>query len=237
MPENKYLFVSDIHGYDEKLAEQLLAIATNEKTPKIVFFIGDIVGTTLLDGLQKKFYNVFNQMKTLQDASDEEIEKKVGAETNELNSYLHNISKEFYGISLVETAKRIALYEHFGHFTSNLPGQIKRELQKDMEKNAKALINIMAKFIQNGSMVAVIEGNWDARTPLDFYPVEKCQALPIEYRSFYFKNFLKSLNDKILYFDEVGTIETETEIFVLWPFDSTINIAQVPEFEDENTKK
>jgi len=87
--------------------------------------------------------------------------------------------------------------------------------------------------------VIIVEGNWDARTPLDFIADKtKCQPIPTEDRSFYFKDLISSLNNKILYFDEVGTIKTENELFVLWPFDCAVVLTQIPELDDdEKTKK
>ena len=72
-----YLFVSDIHGFNQNLAIELEEIAENFP-PKIVFFMGDIVGTELLDNLQRLFYEVFNKMKTLSHASNNEIHIAVG---------------------------------------------------------------------------------------------------------------------------------------------------------------
>lgn len=233
-----YLIVSDIHGRDAKLEAELSVIAQNKQSkPKIVFFIGDIVGTPLLDQLQKLFYNgVYNHMKKLLEVNSNptnqeillyktENEKTLAEGIVDLWKFLDGISffKTDY-FHMADYAKELAKYVHFGHFVSNLPKEIKMVLQKDMTINAINWINIMTKFTDQGTIVVVNEGNWDARTPLDFYPTEECKPLPVKERAFYFKDFLKSLNSNILYFDKTDTIETEKEIFVILPFDSAINL-------------
>jgi len=235
---NDFLFVSDIHGRNAKLEAELLLIAQNKQPkPKIVTFTGDIVGTDLLDQLQKLFYNgVYNNIKKLLAANpnptDQEILLYSAGQERTLAEGIVDLWKFLDGISffnadyfhMADYAKKLAKYVHFGHFVSNLPPEIKAVLQKNMEVNAMNWANIMTKFTDQGVMVAVVQGNWDARHPLDFYPTEECKPLPIEERSFYFKDFLKSLNEKILYFDETSIIETEEEILVMLPFDSCINL-------------
>lgn len=245
---NNYLFVSDIHGRDLKLEEELSKIAKNN-SPEIVFFVGDIVGTKSLDELQKLFYNnIFNPVKKLlkekPDATNEEIlnypivdNKKVVDGGKEIWSFLFDVPNVSDQMN-INYIRELIEYTHFGHFCSNLPLPIRRHLQDDIKKNASVWIDIMTKFTNNGSLVVITEGNWDARNPLDFMVNKKeCIPLPIEDRSFYFKGFLKSLNNKVLYFDEVGTIETENEIFVIWPFDSATTATPVPEFDDDQENK
>ncbi len=247
---NDYLFVSDIHGEDLNLAEKLFKIAEGSELPKIVFFLGDVVGTKLLDQLQKLFYNrVYNHMKALlknnPNPSDREIidypigdGKTIADGCKELSDFLQNIDPEYRPVGIATYARELVSYVHYGHFCSNLTKTIKEFIKKDMKENAQVWLEVMNAFIEKGVLVVVIEGNWDARTPLDFMPSKKeCLPLPIKNRSFYFKELLRSYNNQILYFDAVGTIETENEIFVLWPFDSAINATQIPEFDDNETRK
>lgn len=63
---DKVLFISDIHGYDNKLYNELCAIANGNEVPKNVIFLGDVAGTELLDKLQQLFYNqVYNHIRSL----------------------------------------------------------------------------------------------------------------------------------------------------------------------------
>lgn len=244
---SKYLFVSDIHGRYPELEEKLLAAATNGNH-EIVFFLGDIVGTESLDKLQKLFYNsIVNPAKSIlrenSQISDQELLFARDCHGKTIVDGGIEIWRFLFGDtpSTEQAAKyvrELIKYTHFGHFVSNLPEPIRQMLQEDMEKNARVWIDIMTQFTDNGSLVVIVEGNWDARTPLDFVADKtNCQAMPNEERSFYFKKYLKSLNKKVLYFDQVGTLETEDEIFVLWPFDCAVNTTEVPEFEDEETRK
>jgi Icc-related predicted phosphoesterase len=247
---NEYLFISDIHGRDPSLEKQVCQIA-KENPPKIVFFLGDIVGTNSLDKLHKLFYNgVYNAAKKLlnekPNTSDNELLMVPIDNNRTIENGLDDLWIYLYGNVCVKADKakyirELEKYYHYGHFASNLPQPIHLSLEEDLKENAKIWINIMTNFTNVGSMVVVIEGNWDARNPLDFLANKnQCIPLPIKDRSFYFKDLLKSLNNKVLYFDEVGTIETKKEIFVLWPFDiAAADITtQVPEFdENQKTKK
>lgn len=243
---NNYLFVSDIHGRDTNLETDLINIANSNSVPKIVFFLGDIIGTTKLDQLQKLFYNgVVNYAKQiLPETSDEKILNYPTANGETLSDGIQNIwnflyePRELGNKFKADYIRELATYAHFGHFCSNLPEPVRKNLQEEMKENAKVWIDIMTKFTNQGSLVVVVEGNWDARTPLDFFPIkDECKPIPTEERSFYFKDFLKSTNDQILYFDQAGTIETEDEIFVIWPFDCATNATIIPEFEERETRK
>ncbi|MFA5532585.1 MAG: hypothetical protein WDA13_03235, partial [Candidatus Shapirobacteria bacterium] len=130
--------------------------------------------------------------------------------------------------------RELASYAHFGHFCSCLPKKIRQSLRKDMKVNAQIWLDIMSLFGDNGSLVTITEGNWDARTPLDFYPDKtKCRALPPSRRRFRLKKFIEE-NSKypILYFDKVEHIIDGNNVFVFWPFDSAVKATQVPELED-----
>ncbi|MDD3003181.1 MAG: hypothetical protein PHS06_04930 [Candidatus Shapirobacteria bacterium] len=233
-----FLFVSDIHGRNAKMEVELSLIAQNKQSkPKIVVFTGDIVGTFLLDQLQKLFYNgVYNHIKKLlstnPNPTNEEIlwfptENGLTLIDGAINlwNFLDNLDySETDPPSMADYVRELVEYVHFGHFVSNLPKKICDILRQDMEKNAKIWADIMTQFTDQETLVVVNAGNWDARHPLDFYPTKECKPLPVEERAFYFKDFLKSLNEKILYFDKTDTIETENEIFVILPFDSAINL-------------
>lgn len=246
---DRYLVVSDIHGRDEKLELRLSIIAKNNP-PKIAFFLGDVIGTYLLDQLQKLFYNgVYNHIKKLlQDnpyPTRQEIlsypignGKSLATGVAELKSFLRNIHPTTIDlIDPVEYTLALSEYVHFGHFVSNLPKKIRESLQKDLESNAQVWIDIMTSFIQKGSKVVVIEGNWDARNPLDFVRSKKhCTPLPIRDRKFYFKNFLQERNPNILYFDRADIIKDRNNFFVILPFDSVINL-DLPEFTDLDHEK
>jgi Icc-related predicted phosphoesterase len=243
------LVVSDIHGKNEHLAKELLSLAESEKQPNMVIFLGDIVGTESLDKLQQLFYNgIFNPAKKLQkensNATNEEIlsyqtenNQTILEGVNNLLTFLNNIAPQIEPTDKSELVKAIASYTHFGHFCSNLPIEIRQYLQKDMEDNAKTWIDIMTKFTDKGTFVTVIEGNWDARTPLDFYSTkDKCQPLPEEERQFSFKKLLNSLNSNVVYSDDTTVIETENKRFVLLPFDSAINASEIPQLNEDDER-
>lgn len=242
-----YLFVSDLHGYNQKLDDTLYEIGQRSR-PEIVFFIGDIVGTDLLDQLQKLFYNgIFNPIKKLlgqnDKPSDSEILNFSATEgvtildgCKNMCNFLASLDPKYHHpTSYAKFAMTLSGYVHFGHFVGNLTPSIRKTLQKDMESNAEKDIRIMADFVEHGSMVVVVEGNWDARTPLDFYP--NGEVIPPQRRIFRFKKFLLEKSPKVLYFDQSGIIETDTCIFVIWPFDSAVTSTQIPKIGDNEQNK
>lgn len=246
-PGRKYLFVSDIHGYNKTLATELLEIADSDNLPEIVFFLGDIIGNDYLDQLQPMFYNkIVNFSKKIlpENPSDEQLlnfptteGETIADGCKAIWNLLHDIYPDFEPIVQTDYIRELTRYHHFGHFISNLPEEIRNIIKKDIQTNAEAMIEIMTKFTDKGCLVVITEGNWDARTPLDFYSTQECKAIPVEERSFYFKDLLKSLNKKIIYCDEVITIETNNEIFIIWPFDCAINTTSIPIFSNEETRK
>ena len=241
------LIISDIHGKDEHLTRELLSLAESEKQPNMVIFLGDIVGTESLDKLQQLFYNgIFNPVNKLQkenpSATNEEIlsyqtenDQTVLEGVDNLLTFLNGITTKIEPIDKGEFAKEIASYANYGHFCSNLPIEIRQYLGKGMETDAKTWIDIMTKFTDKGTFVTVIEGNWDARTPLDFYPIkDKCIPLPEEARQFSFKRLLRSLNSRVFYSEDTTVVETENKRFILLPFDSAINTSEIIPKLDEN---
>lgn len=233
----RYLFVSDVHGFDKNLIEQLKQIA-KKNPPKIVFFLGDIIGTKLLDDLQNKFYAIFNRMKSLpQNASHKEIQSKVGINAQQLIDSLNQIYPNFNNTSVVEMAISVSSYQHFGHFVSNLSPEIRQVLRKDLIVNANHMAETIRKFTRQGSRVVIIEGNWDARTPLDFQVNEECLPIPINKRSFYFKKFVEAMrNQRITFVSKHQSIETEDYIFQIISFDGTINYRPGTFLKSSNNK-
>lgn len=235
-----YLVVSDLHGM---VPENLESLSQTFKGP--VVFLGDIVGTTYLDQLQKLFYNgVYNPVKKLLAANPKPCLQDITLFPiddsrilydgfHSLVSFLGQLGTFQVGM-FSQFVLNIARYTHFGHFVSNLPLEIRQALQQDMEANAQKIIDLMTNFTARGQDVYVIEGNWDARTPLDFYPTEECKPLPIDQRSFYFKKFLLERNPKVHYFDTVSTVNDGKHVLVFWPFDCSTNYAQVPEINRED---
>jgi predicted phosphodiesterase len=212
------LVVSDLHG---KVPEGLEVLSQTFNGP--VIFLGDIVGTDLLGKLQKIFYDgFFNPLKKLL-ANTNPGETSIlsyPAENNQtigeayccLTDFLRQIGP-FEVESPSDYVWSLRRYVHFGYFISNLPEGIRQALQKDMEVNAQNIIDLMTNFTNRRQEVFVVEGNWDVRTPLDFYPAEECLPLPVGERGFYFKDFLKKQNPKVHYFSNIGQIKYHQHYF------------------------
>ena len=65
----------------------------------------------------------------------------------------------------------------------------------------------------------MIEGNWDARTPIDFIPgVTTAEPLPLEQRLFRAKEFFEK--NGVLFYNTLTTLDTETTLQILMPFDA-----------------
>lgn len=243
--QERILFVSDLHGDIPPKLESI----SHEFEGKVIF-LGDIAGTESLRKLQKLFYNgVYNAIKNLLKQNKQPTPAEILSYPNELGNtildgvtnlwiFLNNISPSFTDITFAaDYALELSQYEHFGHFVSNLPQIIKDKLNQDIEKNATEIIQIMTNFTNRGCSVYVLEGNWDARTPVDFYPTPKCKPLPINQRGFSLKKTIRRINPKILYFDTVTTVETQDKIFVFWPFDSATISTVVPKIKEDEQRE
>lgn len=249
--DNRYLFVSDLHGSTKQFPE----IADAAQTSEIVFLLGDVIGTQSLADLQKLFYNsVVNPAKKLllgsnPDASDDELLQFINPENKEtilagyqqLQNYLESLDNQNHHQDPAADIRQMTEYQHFGHWVGNLPQSIRNVLKHDLDQNAITAVNLMNQLVKNGTLVVVIEGNWDARTPLDFFPGKKCLPIPISQRSFYFHDTIikrgLNIHHGIKYYHQPGVIETSDCFFVIWPFDATVTPTQVPEIENRHGKK
>lgn len=247
------LFVSDIHGRQPPLESQLLTHADSKYPPELVIFLGDIVGNNLLGQLHPIFYNkivhpVRNLLKQNPNATDDDIincpiEKnstlRVVDGCKELNNLLRKIDP-FYnaGMSYADIARQLIGFVHFGHFCSNLSDKIIDALNQDMRNSAEAIYEIMDKFTRRYCFVVVVEGNWDARRPLDFAKGPKCIPLPPEQRKFCYREFIASKhNPQILYLDHQHTMSLGDTELIFFPFDAIINYDGSPILLDPKIKR
>ena len=245
----KYLFISDLHGRYSPLEYNLSLILKNQKAPEIIFFLGDIIGIESLDYIKRLFYDqIINPTKTLlstsnNDISDIEIlknhinnEKNVADVSQELWSYLYSSNETLSVIDIIVFIKGLLTYDDFGDFIRNIRYDARYRLQKIIEKNIDIWVSLMKKFIEKDSQIVVVEGNWDACSPLDHYASASSSFLPVEKRSFSLKNYLQAKDKNVLYLQKGGTIETEKEIFLIWPFSSAINDDIPPEINRKDKK-
>lgn len=246
--EERFLFVSDLHGLQvQKRIKEAL-----EKYPSVrrVFFLGDVIGTTELAKLQKLFYNVYNQVRaalnqqpniTDNDLLNFKINETVtiGNELNKLIDFLASIGEhdlQFSG----EQVRQIANYVHYGHFVGNLGDQARDSLRQGLEFNARSIVDFAVDIAKEyGILFHIVEGNWDARTPLDFNRGTQCLPLPKEKRSFYLGDFVRNNEvypKYISYSDKPSVVYDHSSrvAFVLWPFDSATTPTKVPKiiFDD-----
>lgn len=245
----QYLFVSDLHGSFDQLA--ILSDIAHNRTPKIVFFLGDIIGTKSLRKLQELFYDYVTTpakecLKNNPNVSDQELldfiyDPKIGRTVlmgyQELCNYLGKLDGQNHSRTHpVDHIYRLLEYTHYGHWIGNLPESVRNVLRADLHRNAIEVIELMNEFAKNRCMVVVIEGNWEARTPLDFMPGKKCVPIPIDQRKFYFKDLIDQHGNHIEYYDKPGIILDVTCSFVTWPFDAAVTPTRVPEIESNGEK-
>lgn len=231
----KNLFVSDIHGYDENLTNQLMEIIKSDLPDKVIC-LGDINGSPELDAMQPIFYNkVVNYMKALlkinPNPTDDEIlsfsignGKTISDGVKELWNFIHQIYDDFEPINTANYAKELVQYTHYGHFISCLPTQVTDIIKKHMTESVKKTLSILSKFVDAGSEVIILEGNWDISSPVDFYPNPlECKRLPVENRALYLKEFVRNTDPRIYFIHKITEIEDENNYFVFLPFDEAIN--------------
>lgn len=247
--DGKYLFVSDLHG-SENLFPKLMDIAT-KKTPKIVFFLGNTIGTEALKKVREMFFEYVTNpakecLKANPNASDQEFldfiryPKKgrtllMGYQA--LCDYLKKLDgQNHFQTNPVDHIHQLLEYKHYGHWIANLPESVKNILMAGLRQNAINVINLMNQFVKNNCKVVVIEGNLEARTPLDFFPGTQCVSIPTDQREFYFKDLINQFGKNIKYYDRPGVIQENGISFVVWPFEAAVIPTQVPEIEKNGQK-
>lgn len=240
----KYLFVSDLHG----LQVQDKIKAALEEYPDIrrIFFLGDVIGTSEMAKLQKLFYNVYNPTKAIlakePNINDNELfnsQANLNGDTIESQfSSLINFLTTINDTSLQpsgEQVRQITNYAHYGHFVGNLSTKARNSLRQGLKANAGDIIEFTYDIGKKyGVLSHIIEGNWDARTPLDFCHGPECIPIPKGKRPFYLGDFVRK-NEKyqtyISYSDKPTIVYDHTDriAFILWPFDSATEPTMVPE--------
>jgi len=252
-PSRKTLFVSDIHGQQPKLEAQLNKLADSKRPPKTVIFLGDIAGTEPLMKLQPIFYNlIVNPMKKLLEQNphptDNEILCYPTGQDNlrivdgckQLWHVLNSIDPSYNAGYCPNIVRDLITFENYDHWVSNLPKSIRNFLKKDLSANAERIYQIMEKFTNRGSLVVIIEGNWDARTPLDFVADrEKCIPIPPQNRDFYFKKFITDKqNRNIIYVDHLHYLQIYEGVqMVLMSFDAVMKYDGYPIWKREDIEK
>lgn len=252
-------YVSDIHGGDQDLFYRLAEMAKDP--PEVAIFEGDIIGTKSFEDLQRFFYNYLNNhsrneiLKQNPDATDEDILSYGGTKPPEEGFNLRigflklreyelglagNTSEEIASQlgqltnhDIAEEIRRYAKYVHYGHYASNLPTEAKQALADGLEENARKVLEPIKVMQAKGTKVAMIEGNWDARAPIDFVPqIPTAEPLPVEQRLFRAKEFFE--RNGVLFYNTLTTLDTETTLQILMPFDAITSFGSMqPEKIDE----
>lgn len=253
-PSRKTLFISDIHGEQPELEEKLIKIANSKRPPKTVIFLGDIAGTKPLMDLQPVFYNlIVNPMKKLlidnSNPSDNEIlcyptgdkdNPRIVDGCRKLWHILNSIDPSYSAGYCPDIVRDLVKFIHYGHWVSNLPENIRNILKKDLFANAERIYQIMERFTDRGAFVVIVEGNWDARTPLDFEANrEKCVPIASQDRDFNFKKFITDKKNRdVLYVDHLHYLQIIDGVqMVLMPFDTVMQYDGYPIWKREDIEK
>lgn len=255
-------YVSDIHGGNQDLYDRLNGIAENP--PEAVIFTGDIIGTKNFEDLQRLFYNWLNNhsrnelLRSNPDATDQEILsyadtkppedgfnlKKGFLKLREFELGLtgktaEEISEELEQLTdhdIADEIRRYAKYVHYGHYASNLPIETRQALANGLEENARRIMVPIKEIQAKGTTVAVMEGNWDARAPIDFVPeVETAEPLDEGKRLFRPKKFFE--DNGIAFYDALTPLETKTTLQILLPFDAIVGFGNILQDEIDNVKE
>ena len=256
------VYVGDVHGEDKALTDQLERLSSNP--PQYLIFEGDIIGTKKFEDLQRLFYNYLNNhsrneiLKQNPDATDSEILDYTGTKppeegftlrkgflkTRESELKLAGKSEAEIEIELTnlpdhdiaQQIRKYAKYVHYGHYASNLPEDAKKALAGGLEENARTLIETVKPLVEKGTRVIMLQGNWDARAPIDFIPgQETATPLPEEQRLFNAKTFFEQ--NGVAFYRTASTLETDTTLQVLLPFDALVNFPNMDDSEKEKLKR
>ena len=242
-------YVGCIHGGDEQFIKMLWDMT---KIPMAhLIFLGDFIGTKSFEELQRLFYNYVNNhsknelLKDNPNATDEQILKYIGTKPPEpgltlkegflrLRAYElslegfpeKEIKKKLNSLKDTEIAdeiRRYADFVHYGHYASNLPQKAKQTLASGLKDNAEKILEPVKTMMEKGTKVVMLEGNWDARAPIDFVPGEKT-AVPLSKKDRLFLVADYMAEKGISFLSELTTLETKTTFQILAPFDAIINV-------------
>ncbi len=251
--ERRILYIGDIHGPDQSLLDGLVEAA--KCAPEALIFIGDVVGSRHLVELQRLFYDWLNNhsmnglFRISPQATDEEILSYTGSTPPEPAFTLKNgflklrryelmlaghqpeeIAAVISTLSDRDIAAEIrgyAKYVHYGHYVSNLSNQVRENLASGLRESARRLLTSIKMMQERGTQIAIMEGNWDARTPIDYVPgIPAAVPLPVEQRPFHAKRFFQEHGVNL--YSSLATLETTGTLQVLLPFDALINFARLP---------
>ncbi len=242
-------YAGDVHGDSEGelLAKLEMMLDT---PPEYLIFNGDIVGNEQFTVLQRPFYNDLNNhskplLNEQPEITDDALLSKVVDTTPQgditlkdgfiklrhaeltIGGMSETEADQTVGALTPETIaaeiRRYAEYVHYGHYASNLPETIQSKLLEGLKENAQRYADIMNKFVEKGTAVHVLQGNWDARIPLDFVRGVP-DAVPLEESLFDIGKYFD--NTEIKFYDDIGYVDTKTSLQVILPFDSITDFPQ-----------
>lgn len=246
----KILYLSDTHGNFQALKNLESHLAD---PPDYLICMGDHFVTPSFRKIQDLFYNrIKNPLLNLLKINPKALDSEILDYTNPQKTTLRHSFRELklfekqlatdstpFRLTDAEMAfeiRKFLTFEHYGHYTSNTAPDCKKQLGMELEGNALQFCNTIDKFIEAGTMVHIIEGNQDARTPIDFMPgIPEVKPLPINERVFYAGNFLRKR--KYNFYDSLGLLCTKKTIHVLVGFDETISAAAADYSMDEIFQK
>lgn len=250
--DEKYLFISDLHGL--QVQDKIEAAMKEYPDIRRIFFLGDIIGTGEMAKLQKLFYNVYNPAKAVltkkPDINDNELlnlpigdrNDSIGSELALLIDFLETINDRSLQFSAKQIRQMIN-YANYGHFVGNLSTEARSLLRQGLKANADSIIKFVYDTAKKyGVLFHIVEGNWDARTPLDYCRGAKCVPIPKAERSFYLGDVVRKNENYpkyITYSDKPSIVYDHTDriAFILWPFDSSVKPTMVPKviYDDYKT--
>lgn len=262
--KERIAYVSDIHGAENDDAffgslDQLL-----DQKPEFLFLVGDVIGNKSIDTLQKYFYNWLNnhskneilkENPTVDDTTllaypgknppEVGFTLKTGfIKVRQMELELQGFDKEIIDQTIRDLTdeqiateiRRYAKYIHYGHYASNLPTKAKETLAKGFETNVQRVVTYLKKFQEIGTKVIVLEGNWDARSPIDFVPgTDSVTPIPPEQRIFNLGNHLQK--NGIDFCNQLTIVETESTLHLLAPFDAITNAPDMDQTQVDHVKQ
>lgn len=262
--KEKIAYVSDIHGAENDdvffgSLDRLL-----DQKPEFLFLVGDVIGNKSSDTLQKYFYNWLNNHSkneilkenptvnnttllayTGKNPPEVGFTLKTGfIKVRQTELELQGFDKEIIDQTIKDLTdeqiateiRRYAKYFHCGHYASNLPTKAKETLAQDFETNVQRVVTYLKKFQEIGTKVVVLEGNWDARSPIDFVPgTDSITPIPPAQRIFNLGNHLQK--NGIDFCNQLTIVETESTLHLLAPFDAITNAPDMDQIKVDHIKQ
>ncbi len=130
--------------------------------------------------------------------------------------------------TIASEIRRYSKYVHFGHYVSNLPEEVVKNLVAQLDEGVQTFVNAVRPLHEKGTQIIINRGNWDSATPTDFERgTEKPVRLPENERPFRVWDAIHAKDAALTMIDGPVSVERSKRsrsLHVVVPFDSLVGL-------------